>query len=423
MKKEFLEKLKIPAVPGVYFFRKGKDILYIGKATSLRDRVRSYFAKDLISSRGPLIVDMVFKSSSLKWEETPSVLEALILEAHLIKKHQPYYNVREKDDKSFNFVCITKEKLPKVVVVRGRNLSSLDNSKFQAIFGPFTNGGQLKEALKLIRRIFPFLDDKSKDYLEFYKQINLVPDLNNRTLYMQNIRNLKLFFQGKKKQVIRNLKKEMLAFAKERKFEQANELKRQLFALLHVNDVALIKEEGSVSGHFSPLRPSSGASGSKWDPRGQKITGDSTFRIEAYDIAHMAGKNMVGVMTVIEDGDVNKNEYRKFKIRTQANTNDTGALAEVLSRRLTHQEWSYPSLIVVDGGTAQINAAKAILYKTRIEIPVVSVLKDERHKPKDILGDAEYAKQYKKDILLANSEAHRFAITYHKKTRARNFLK
>ena len=111
-----LSKFKLPDAPGVYFFLKGGKLLYIGKATSLKDRVKSYFVRDLIGTRGPLIVDMAFKATNLKFQKCDSVLEALILEANLIKKHQPYYNTKEKDDKSFNYVCVTKEKLPKYTV-------------------------------------------------------------------------------------------------------------------------------------------------------------------------------------------------------------------------------------------------------------------------------------------------------------------
>jgi excinuclease ABC subunit C len=136
----------------------------------------------------------------------------------------------------------------------------------------------------------------------------------------------------------------------------------------------------------------------------------------------MGGKNMVGVMTVLEDGEPEKKEYRKFKIRTQKDTNDTGALAEVLERRLAHKEWPYPFLIVLDGGIAQINVAKSVLKKLTIKIPVVSVVKDERHKPKAIMGEEKFGLKYKQAILLANSEAHRFAIAYHKKMRNKNFL-
>src|ERR1035437_7389730 len=246
MESKYFKKNKLPDKPGVYFFKKNKQILYVGKATSLRDRTKSYLGKNLIETRGLLIVDMVFKASKMEWQETDSVLEAIILEANLIKKHQPYYNTKEKDDKSFNYVYIIKEKLPRGIVVRGSNVK---HSVFNKIFGPYTNSPQLREAMKIIRRIFPFLDDKSKNYMEFYKQINLVPDLDDRKLYMQNIRNIKLFFSGKKQQILKNLKKEMKNYAKNREFEKAGEIKRQIFALQHINDVALIKS----SPHPSPL--------------------------------------------------------------------------------------------------------------------------------------------------------------------------
>ena len=298
---------------------------------------------------------------------------------------------------------------------------NLDQSIFSACYGPFTNGGQLKEAMKIIRRIFPFLDDKNSNYIEFYRQINLVPDLDDRKLYLQNVRNIKLFFSGRKPQIFRNLKRQMKEYVKMREFEKAGEVKRQMFALQHINDVALLKQESGTFSNFSSLRPSHEYMGGTL--RKLKIEKSSAFRIEAYDIAHMGGKNMVGVMTVVEDGEAVKSEYKKFRIRTQNNTNDTGALTEVLERKMRHQEWGYPRLIVVDGGVAQINAAKAVMLRMNLKIEVVSVVKDERHKPKAILGDEEIVRKYKRDILLANSEAHRFAIAYHKKMRNQNFLK
>mgnify|MGYP003392938017 CR=1 FL=1 len=413
---KILQKLKIPKSPGVYFFLKGKEIIYIGKATSLKNRVKSYFGKDLITTRGPLLVDMVFSADKLEWQKTDNVLEALILEAEFIKKNQPKYNTKEKDDKSFNYIVITKEELPKVIIVRGKNLSEEEKNSLNT-FGPYTNGSQLREAVKIIRRIFPFLDEKSKNYAEFYRQLNLVPNLKDHELYLQNIKNIKLFLRGKKKEIFRNLKKEMKTYALRHEFEKAGEIKRQVFSLQHINDVALLKNEVSIQKNSSTfLHPASGT----FRKNNFSV---STLRIEAYDIAHMGGKNMVGVMTVVENGQAVKSEYKKFKIRTQGDANDTGALAEVLSRRLNHPEWTFPDLIVVDGGVAQINTAHKVLRALKIKIPVVSVVKDERHKPKAIQGSEVLAREYKSAIVLANSEAHRFAINYHKNMRNRNFLK
>ena len=379
----------------------------------MRDRTKSYFSKDLINTRGPLVADMVFKANKLDWQETDSVLEALILEAELIKKHQPYYNTREKDDKSFLSVIITSEKLPRVFTIRTRNIKEhsniLENVRISKIYGPFTSGPQLREAMQMIRKIFPFLDDKSKNYLEFYRQINLAPDLSDRKLYLQNIRNIKLFFSGKKPQILRNLKKQMKDYAKLKEFEKAGEIKRQMFALQHINDVALIKYPYPASPYLGGGALSSSKSGGG--------------RIEAYDIAHMSGRSMVGVMTVVENGEAVKSEYKKFKIKTQSDANDTGALKEILERRLKHTEWPYPNLIVVDGGVAQLNMAKKVLQELKLKIDLVSVVKDDRHKAKAIMGNEALVTQHKRAILLANSESHRFAIAYHKNMRNKNFLK
>jgi excinuclease ABC subunit C len=395
MKSQELVKLKLPDKPGIYFFYKDKEVIYIGKATSLRDRTKSYFAKDLVNTRGPSIVDMVFKSDTVKWQETDSVLEALILEAELIKKYQPYYNVKEKDDKSWNYVCITKEKIPKLLTIRGRNL---EKGNYKKIFGPYTNGSQLREALKIIRRIFPYVDDNSnkKSNYQFYKQLKLVPEEN----YKNNIKNLILFFQGKKKQILKNLKKEMMTLAKAQKFEDADEIKRKVFALEHINDIALLKSELREDNNFL----------------------DKVFRIEAYDIAHMSGKNMVGVMTVVSNGRADKSEYKKFIIKTQTGSNDTGALEEILSRRFRHTEWGMPNLVVIDGGVGQLNVGERVLKRYQLDIPVVSVVKDDTHKAREISGDKNLREKYKKEIILANSESHRFAITFHKQKRNKSFL-
>src|SRR3989304_9610263 len=307
MKKQDLISLgRLPDKPGIYIFRIGPKILYIGKATSLKDRVRSYFLKDLIETRGPLILDMVFKAKGLKWQETDSVLEALILEANLIKKYQPHYNTKEKDQKSFNYVGITREPYPRVVIVRGKDLNSKLSSRsdlglkrgptFSRVFGPYTSGSALKEALKIIRRIFPFFDDKSrvKGRYEFYRQLGLAPQADDRKAYGKNIKNIKLFFEGKKSRVIKNLEKEMKALAKEHKFERAGLTRNQIFSLKHIRDVALIKED-SAAKQFSWSSGRVASEGSQANqtklaqPDTRALFGVSAFRIDAYEIAHMGG--------------------------------------------------------------------------------------------------------------------------------------
>ncbi|HVU06247.1 MAG TPA: hypothetical protein VHE10_00395 [Candidatus Paceibacterota bacterium] len=405
---EDFEKLELPDVPGVYFWKKGSVILYIGKATSLRDRVRSYFSSDLISTRGPRMVDMVFKSDSIEWQETDSVLEAMIAEANLIKKHWPDYNVKEKDDKSWNYVVVTRETLPRIMTIRGRTLEVEKQKKLLKVrksFGPFTSGSALREALKIIRRMFPFIDgnSSSKYTAHFYRQIGLNPETataDQVAEYKKNIDHIILFFEGKKKKLCRMLEREMDMYAKNLEFEKADEAKRRLFALDHIQDIALIKEDISLIENAPDAQMSA-----------------ASFRIEAYDVAHMSGKESVGVMTVVSDNEIAKNEYRRFKLNPETGNNDTKNLREIIERRLKHPEWRMPDLVVIDGGQAQLNLAEKTLRERGIVAPVVSVVKDERHKPRDIMGDIALVRKHKKAILLANSEAHRFAIAYHRKLR------
>ncbi len=401
MTSQDFKTLNLPEAPGVYFFKDiENNILYIGRATSLHDRVKSYFSNDLIATRGPLLVDMVSKAHNVEFIQTDSVLEAIILESNEIKKYLPYFNTKEKDNKSYNFVVITDEEFPRVVIARGRTLDKLDeeglgyNIKYQ--FGPYPQGSLLRDALKIIRKIFPFRDAKAnlKHQESFYRSIGLSPDTNSpesKSEYQKTIRNLVLFFEGKKTKLINTLEKEMDEYAKNQEFEKAKNIRNTLYALTHIQDVSLIKQENNDA-----------------------VEG---FRIEAYDIAHMSGKDTVGVMTVIVNGEAQKSSYKRFKISNDAN-NDTAGLKEILTRRFTHLEWKLPDLIVIDGGIGQINAA----YEIVKSIPVVSVVKNDAHKPDHFMGDEEMARKYTKEILLANSEAHRFAIAYHKKVRGRRFL-
>ena len=399
MQKDKLPKL--PDSPGVYLFKKGKSVLYIGRATSLSDRVKSYFGDDLLNTRGPIILDMVTTSTSIDFIQTDSVLEAVILEANLIKKYQPIANTKEKDDKSFYFVVVTEEDFPKVILERERELEVVAY-KIKEKFGPFTSGQTIKEALKLLRKFFPFQDDSSakKDQFIFYRQLGLVPDVSKddaKKIYVKNIENLILFFQGKKDKVIKNLEKQMYDLAKKHEFEKAEILKQKIFSLKHIKDISLIKHEDLVKK-------------------------DKVFRVEAYDVSHISGSNMVGVMTVVENGLPDKKEYRKFKIKGFDKSNDVGALDEIIKRRLGHIDWRYPNLVVVDGSVAQKRRVENIFNELGIQIPVVAVVKDERHKPKAILGNKKLANDYEKEIILANSEAHRFSIRYHKDLRSNKFL-
>jgi excinuclease ABC subunit C len=411
------QKLEIPDSPGVYYFKEGETVLYIGRATSLADRTRSYFAKDLIATRGPHFVDMVTRTTELSWVQADSVLDAIVLEANAIKTYSPYYNTKEKDDTSFDYVVITDEVFPRIVLVREKDLENGDFTlprKYS--FGPFVHGPAIREGLKIIRKIFPYRDrcevpdatKQTKPKKCFNAQIGLCPGVCvgaiTKEVYAQNIRHIVLFFQGKKGELIQDLTREMNAYAKELHFEEAHEIKKTIFALTHIRDSMLIRSESEVKRTLTPSAPA------------------ARLRIEAYDIAHTAGRGTVGVMTVIEDGVVSKNQYRMFKIKSGKGNDDIANTREIVSRRLEHPEWPFPNCIVVDGGEPQRSSILKLLAETHFDIEVVAVTKNDKHKPEKLLGNQEFIKVYEKEIVLVNSEAHRFAVKYHRKTRANTFL-
>lgn len=426
---EDVQKLDLPEAPGVYVFTTGhgsdKEILYIGKATSLRDRVRSYFDNDLISTRGPRIVDMVTRADDVTYEINATVLEALVRESALIKQHNPPANALGKDDKSFLYTCITREPIPRVLTIRGKdidfNRKRYGETRLQAIHGPFTSGLQLKEALRIIRKIFPFFDTprpitslesspvakaqkfKHQDtHVEFNKQIGRYPRGVTSEEYLRNIKNVSLLLGGEVQKLRDTLAKDMKQAVTDEKFELASVIHHQLFAIDHVQDVSLIKDEN--------LHRTGAATG---------------VRIEAYDTAHISGSNAFGVMTVLMDGVPDKSQYRLFKIQGRggkSTADDIASLTEILTRRLTHSEWPLPSLFVVDGGPTHKKTAQAVLKDAGIEIPVAAVVKDEKHRPKGVLR-SKTLKVHDSDIIMANAEAHRFSLSHHRKARSRTIKK
>jgi excinuclease ABC subunit C len=352
---------------------------------------------------------MVFQSEKVDFKKCNSVLEALILEANLIKKHQPKYNTKEKDNKSFNYVIITKEDWPRILTVRGREIDKGLNYDIKNKFGPFTNGESLRVASKIIRKIFPFRDKCMPQVGKpcFNRQLGLCPGVCDGTIskkdYSKIIKKIEMLLSGKINSLKNNLKKEMKSFAKNGEYEKAGEIKKQIFSLEHIQDVAFIASEATT--FFPPqLRR-----GDYSDNRG------GCFRIEAYDVAHLSGTNNVGVMVVWENGQLKKSDYRKFLIRNSKG-NDIGALEEILQRRLKHTEWPTPDLIVVDGGMGQLNVASSKPTAT-----VVAVTKDDRHKPKVLIGDENIIKKFRKEILLVNHEAHRFAITFYRQKSRKSY--
>lgn len=408
----FLKGNTLPETPGVYFFLgKNDEILYIGKATILSDRVKSYFGPDLEETRGPKLVLMLGRAVAIGWIQLDSVLEALIREGQLIKKYLPIYNTDAKDDKSYNFVVITKENFPRILLVRERDIETGKfDTPIREKFGPYPRGEALRTALRIVRQIFPYRDkcvpyaelneeQKKKARSCFQAQIGLCPGVCtgaiNAIEYRKTVKRISLFFGGKKADLVKNLEREMKAAAKDLRFEEANEIKKLLFDLGHIRDVALMKADREE---------------------------ESAARIEAYDTAHLQGEATVGVMTVVQHALAKKSQYRLFKLRNAHGGNDLSALEEILTRRLAHSEWTLPELIVVDGALLQSDVATRILRKKGLTIPVVGVVKNAKHQPDRIIGPRGLVKRFEKDILLANAEAHRFAIGFHRKKKRESFL-
>ena len=305
---------ELPDSPGVYFYYDFNDkLLYVGKATSLRRRVGSYFTK----AHDDRIGQMVGQIARIDYIETPTVIEALVLEANQIKVKKPKYNILQRDDKTFLYLTITNEDFPRPVLMRGLDLQRLDinpfdaalsekaKKKFLAVFGPYTSGPSLKKALEYIRRIIPWSDclppeETGKTRPCFYRHIRKCPGVCtgeiSKAAYRKIVKRLILFFEGKKEKLAKQMKKEMNVASKAQKFELAAKIRNTIFALEHIQDVALITKDDVEL---------------PYDKVQEESMIDLDGRIEAYDISNISGTSAVGVMTVFEEGKPAKSKYRK----------------------------------------------------------------------------------------------------------------
>jgi excinuclease ABC subunit C len=419
----------LPETPGVYIMKDADGrVLYVGKAGNLRRRVSSYFERP----HDVRIQTLVTKIRRIDHEDTDTALEALILEAELIKKLRPPFNVREKDDKSFLYIEITKEKFPRVLLVRGKD------AERGLRFGPFTSASSVREAMHILRRIFPWNTHAAEVIGKlkrpcFDYEVGMCPGTCigavTREEYAYTIHYLKLFFAGKKKAVLNSFEKDMTRASKTLDFEKAEKLRRRIFALQHIQDTALISENEVLLP--VAVEPNKAGSESGSAVGGGAANGDDgIYRIEGYDISNISGTDAVGSMVVFENGEPNKNEYRKFKIKTVFGPNDIGMLTEILERRFSakhrdvgdgHARWRLPNLVLIDGGLAQANAAKKILLRAGLRIPIIGIAKGPERKRNDIIGAVPKGVR-KETLVRVRDEAHRFAIGYHKNLRRRNFL-
>ncbi|MFQ5680892.1 MAG: GIY-YIG nuclease family protein [Candidatus Omnitrophota bacterium] len=400
-----------PDAPGVYIMKDARGrAVYIGKAASLRKRLRSYFYKQPGEGR-PKQEAMLARVEHIDYILTSTEAEALLLEAALIKRNRPRYNVALKDDKNYPLIKVSRrERFPGVSVARRRS------GQDALYFGPYAHPGLLKEALNALRRIFPYrvcrrlLKRPCLDY-----ELGLCPapcagKIGVRE-YRQNIRNLCLFLSGSNQRLVLGLKAQMEAAARERNFEKAGELRDKILALSAVGRGPMAKRAAfeaeklkAALGIKAPLR-----------------------RIEAFDVSSISGTSVVGSMVSFVNGVADKANYRRFRIKGQ-HKDDCAAMAEVVRRRysrLLREGGKFPDLIIVDGGKGHLGVACAELRALNLDIAIIAIAKREeeifflgRNRPLRLPRESAALNLARR----IRDEAHRFAVSYHRLLRRVNAI-
>lgn len=422
----------LPKVPGVYLYKNlENEIIYVGKAKNLRSRVKSYFLNNL--SKDSKTYALVENIVDMDYIEVLSEFEALILEAELIKKYRPKYNISLKDDKSYIYIVINYEKIngveiPRVITARKPDLSARD-----IYFGPFPDASTTKFIVKTIRRIFPFRDCSSNKYLRYqklgkpclYGHIGLcqAPCVGNISLgdYKKEVTKVKSLLEGKKISVINEIEKKMQDSSKSHAYEKAAEFRDLLNKFNYV-----IKNFKAPQNYIdNPYLVDDIVMQSLTElVKNIPILTTLPNRIECYDISNLSGKEAVGSMVVAIDGRIANKEYRRFKIKLKSDPDDFGMIREVIKRRLKRIEWEYPDLFVIDGGKGQVSAAKEVLKELNVNIPVVGLAKRFELIVYEKDGhffeiELERNNEGLKLLQRLRDEAHRFAQRYHHLLRAK----
>ncbi len=402
-------------------------VLYVGKAINLKSRVSSYFAKSGLGEKTKL---MVSKINRIRIITVESELEALLLEAFYIKKYKARYNVKLADGKAYVLIKINlKDKYPAVLISRKKD--DLDS----VYFGPYPNSSAVRTVLRVIRKAFPYqsvLNHPKKTCL--YNHIGLCPCPNVydspvlQKEYKKNIKNIIRILEGKSKKILIELEKKRDKRSETENYEVALELQRKINALKVITEPFLRPHEYDLNPNL------------RQDIRAKElaelieILNDSKLkikkldRIECYDISNIQGTNATGSLVVLTKGEIDKSQYRKFKIKRKNTPNDFAMMEEVLRRRFNRTDWEIPNLIVVDGGKGQVTSALKALVASNVNIPIVGLAKREetiiipiRKNFKEILLPKNSKALHL--IMRIRDEAHRFAITYHKHLRSKQFLK
>lgn len=432
MNERLEKKLKdLPTAPGVYFHKdKTGKIIYVGKAAVLRNRVRQYFQKS--RSRDPKTELLVSEIVDTDWQVVDSEIEALFLEAELIRRYLPRYNIMLRDDKSLSFVRIDfKSKYPSVTLTR-RPLD--DGADY---YGPFLSTFALKRALKYLRRIFPYSTHTqlpARACLQAH--IGLCPGPETGELdekfYKADLRRLVRVLQGQRTGLIKELEKEMKSHASAADFEEAAKVRNQVFALKNLGQQIIFsdKEFMDLSKDHALIELT-------------ELLGLAKVpkRIEGFDISHMQGTDTVASMVVFTNGVADKANYRKFKSRIPGN-DDFAHMRETMTRRFSDKnikQWGVPELLLIDGGKGQLAAALGVLKEKQLRLPAIGLAKKHEEivvkndwdmtdlRPEIVLklrGFSRVSEDFTLVDLPNNSniikllqrirdESHRFAVSYH----------
>lgn len=467
------------------FLDENGNVLYVGKANDLKSRVSSYFVGT--AKLGPKTRVLVSQIAKIKITEVESELEALLLEAFYIKKFSPKYNIRLTDSKSYIRIRITlKDDFPKVLLARR------EDDKNSIYFGPYPSSGSVRLVLKTVRRIFPFqsvLNHPPKVCLFNHLGLCPCPPVNDspelRAQYRKNIRGLIRILEGESQKIMKELEKERDAASKYEEFEKALAVQNKIKALSLITTPFHKPFEYHVNPNLREDIRHAELVGLKTILSEQGMPVSDLTRIECYDISNTQGTHATGSMVVFTNGEKDSAQYRKFRIRrdwekpkTRAEniygstkkkhlSNDFAMMKEVLKRRLNHDEWHMPGLVIIDGGKGQVSAAMSALTESGMEIPLIGLAKREEtiivpaiatsgasssnstprvksytdllnlrfagteaEKGKTIIVEEENFIEISLPknssslhlIQRLRNEAHRFAITYHRKLRSKSAL-
>jgi len=421
------ENLKLtPEVSGVYiFFQHKKNPIYVGKAINLRKRLSSYFSNAVFGKTK----QMVGEADSFSYIRVSSELEALLLEAKLINKFMPRYNIELKDDKHPLYIKITKDYFPQVLTAR-----KIDIENSMEFYGPFPSSTSVKTVLRLLRKLFPYAQHIPSKRPCLYSQIGLcspcptfiesIKDKNIKTVltkkYKKNIKMISLFLSGNLKVIKKTLEKEIHRYVINEEFENAAIIRDKIKILDYItqpvtpidrfieNPNFLDDIRGRELGElFNILKPYAGTS---------KVFS----RIECFDVAHIGGTATTASMVTFVGGEPEKNLYRRFKIYQKRGNDDVASLREVAKRRVKHaSDWGLSDLIIVDGGKGQLSVFLEAFSGQNCIIVGLAKREETLVIPVHEVGPTKYKliKVPKGPALnlvqRIRDEAHRFARQYH----------